>query len=250
MKVLKQLSWLVLIAVALTWSGRVNAQDRDYGNRDHRSGACFFKDADFRGESFCVDAGQRVAQVPEGFSDRISSVRMFGRSEVTVYQDRNFGGPSLRLRDDVANLQSYQVSPGHSWNDRISSIAVGGGGGWGWDHDRDRNQDHDHDWDRDRDWDQDRDRDRRGGACFYKEANFQGERFCVDKGERVDNVPPGFGDRISSIRIFGRTEVTLYQDSNFGGHNLRLRNDVNNLQSYQVAPGHSWNDRVSSMKVY
>ncbi len=261
MKVLTQSSWLVLIAVALTWSGRVNAQDRDYGNRDRRSGACFFKDADFRGESFCVDAGQRVAQVPEGFSDRISSVRIFGHMEITVYQDRNFGGPSLRLRDDVANLQSYQVSPGHSWNDRISSIAVGGGGGGGdrdWDRDRDRDRDRDwnqdrdreHGWDRDRDQDQDRYRDRRGGACFYKEANFQGERFCVDKGERVDNVPPGFGDRISSVRIFGRTEVTLYQDTNFGGHSLRLRNDVNNMQSYQVAPGHSWNDRVSSIKVY
>ncbi len=212
MKLANQLLWVVLIATAFMWSGRVSAQDRDYGNRDRRSGACFFKDADFRGESFCADAGQRVSQVPEGFRDRISSVRIFGRTEVTVYQDRNFGGPSLRLRDDVANLQSYQVSPGHSWNDRISSID--------------------------------------GGACFYKEANFQGERFCVDKGERVYNVPTGFGDRISSVRIFGRTEVTLYQDTNFGGHNLRLRNDVNNLQSYQVAPGHSWNDRVSSIKVY
>ncbi len=264
MKLLKP-SWLLLIVVALTWPGRANAQYGDYGNRDRRSGACFFRDADFRGESFCVDAGQRAAQVPEGFSDRISSVRIFGRSEVTVYQDRGFGGASLRLRDDVANLQSYQVSPGHSWNDRISSIDVGGGGrGWDrdrdrdhdWDRDRDRDhdwdhdRDRDHDWDRDRDRDQDRDRARRGGACFYKEANFQGERFCVDKGERVDNVPPGFGDRISSIRIFGRTEVTLYQDTNFGGHSLRLRNDVNNLQGYQVAPGHSWNDRVSSMKVY
>jgi len=41
-----------------------------------------------------------------------------------VYQDSNFRGPSLRLRNDVGNLQSYQVTPGHSWNDRISSIRV------------------------------------------------------------------------------------------------------------------------------
>ncbi len=256
MKFLNHLWWLVLLVIAFTWSGRANAQYGDYGNRDRRSGACFFKDADFRGESFCLDAGQRVGQVPPGFSDRISSVRIFGRTEITVYQDSNFGGPSLRLRDDVANLQSYQVAPGHSWNDRISSIDVGGGRGRDWDHDRDhdwdRDRDRNHDWDRDHDQyrDEDRDRARRGGACFYRDANFQGERFCVDRGERVGNVPPGFGDRISSIRIFGRAEVTLYQDSNFGGHNLRLRDDVNNLQGYQVAPGHSWNDRVSSIKVY
>jgi hypothetical protein len=252
--------WLVLFVIAFTWSGRASAQDRYYQDRDRRSGACFYRDTDFRGESFCVDAGQRAAQVPENFNDRISSVRIFGRSEVTVYQDRNFGGNSLRLRDDVANLQSYQVSPGHSWNDRISSIDVAGGWSRDWDRDRDRNRDWDHDRDRDRDWDHDRDRDRdwdqdgdrnrRGGACFYRDVNFQGERFCVDRGERVTSVPPGFGDRISSVRLFGHTEVTLYQDTNFSGHNLRLRNDVNNLQSYQVAPGHSWNDRISSIKVY
>ena len=125
MKLANGLFWLVFVAVAFTWSaGGASAQNRDYGNRDRRSGACFFKDADFRGESFCIEAGERMQQVPEGFSDRISSVRIFGRTEVTVYQDRNFGGPSLRLHDDVANLQSYQVSPGHSWNDRISSIRV------------------------------------------------------------------------------------------------------------------------------
>jgi Peptidase inhibitor family I36 len=246
--------WCLVLVIALAWSGRGSAQYGDYQNRDRRSGACFFKDADFRGESFCVDAGQRVGQVPPGFSDRISSVRIFGRTEITVYQDSNFGGPSLRLRDDVANLQSYQVTPGHSWNDRISSVDAGGGRDW--DHDRDRDHDWDrdrnHDWDRDHDQyrDEDRNRSRRGGACFYRDANFQGERFCVDRGDRVGNVPPGFGDRISSIRIFGHTEVTLYQDSDFRGHSLRIRDDVENLQSYQVSSGHSWNDRVSSVKVY
>jgi Peptidase inhibitor family I36 len=243
-KFANQVFWLAIVAAVITSATCLSAQNRDYGNRDRRSGACFFTDADFRGESFCVDAGQRIGQVPGGFSDRISSVRIFGRTEITLYQDRDFGGPSLRLRDDVANLQSYQVSPGHSWNDRVSSIDAGGGNGGGWDrgHDRDR----DHDWDRDHD----RDHDRRGGACFFKEANFQGQKFCVDKGDRVGSMPPGFGDRISSIRIYGRGEVTLYQDSNFGGPSLRLRNDVNNLQGYQVSPGHSWNDRVSSIKVY
>ena len=68
--------------------------------------------------------GERMAQVPPGFNDQISSMRIFGRTEVTVYQGRDFHEPSLRLRDDVANLQNYQVQPGHSWNDRVSSIEV------------------------------------------------------------------------------------------------------------------------------
>jgi len=65
-----------------------------------------------------------MAQVPQGFSDRISSVRLYGRATVVVFQDADFRGRKLEIRDDVVNLQSFQVSPGHSWNDRISSIRV------------------------------------------------------------------------------------------------------------------------------
>jgi hypothetical protein len=203
--------------------------DRDRDDRDgryRRGGACFYSNADFSGEKFCMRGGERMAQVPPGFNDHISSVQIFGRSEVIIYQNREFGEPSIRLREDVRNLQSYQVSPGHSWNDRVSSIEVVTF--------RDRD---DGDWDRD-------------GACFFKEADFRGEKFCVQRGQRMDQVPPGFSDRISSIRLYGRVSVTIFQDSGFRGPSLRIQDDVSNLQSYQVRPGHSWNDRVSSIRVY
>jgi len=248
MKFTTRLLWFALVAIALVSAAtRVSAQNRD--DRDRRSGACFYKESDFRGERFCVEAGDRMQHVPEGFNDRISSVRIFGRTEITVYENSDFGGRSLRLRDDVANFQSYQVSPGHSWNDRVSSIEVAGSrDGRDRDYDRDRDRDHDRDGDRDRDRNGD-DQGRRDGACFYKDADFRGEKFCVERGERLPQVPEGFNDRISSIRIFGRSEITVYQDRNFGGVSLDLRGDVTNLQSYQISPGHSWNDRVSSIKV-
>lgn len=250
-------SFLVVVFVVST-AASVFAQYRDYHDRDdhdrddRRSGACFFTDANFGGEKFCMREGERMAQVPEGFNDRISSIRIFGRTEITVYQNRDFGGPNLRLREDVPNLQSYQISPGHSWNDRVSSVEISRGHGW----DHDGGGYRDRDGDRDRYQDRDRDRDRpdaewnRDGACFFKEADFRGEKFCVQRGDRVNQVPSGFGDHISSVRIFGRVTVTVYQDQNFGGANLRLQQDVSNLQSYQVKPGHSWNDRISSIKVY
>ena len=198
-------------------------RDRDRGDQ-YRKGACFYRDADFGGEKFCVRADERMAQVPAGFNDRISSVRVFGRTEVTIYQGRDFEGPSFRVRNDVANLQKYQVQPGHSWNDRVSSVEVASLRDAG-------------DWDRD-------------GACFFKDENFRGDKFCVQKGDRMQQVPPGFSDRISSVRIYGRSTAIVYQDSGFRGPSLEIRDDVGNLQSYQVQPGHSWNDRISSIRVY
>jgi hypothetical protein len=220
-------------------AGRLCAQDRYERERDrdqdrydhdrnrddqYRRGACFYKNIDFGGEKFCVRQGERVAQVPPGFNDHISSVRLFGRTEVTVYQGRDFQEPSLRLREDVANLQKFQIQPGHSWNDRVSSIEVVSIRDAG-------------DWDRE-------------GACFFKDENFRGEKFCVEKGDRVPQVPQGFSDRISSVRIYGRATAIVYQDASFRGRSLEIRDDVTNLQSFEVQPGHSWNDRISSIRVY
>ena len=43
----------------------------------------------------------------------------------------------------------------------------------------------------------------RSGACFYRDANFQGDYFCLRAGESVDAVPNDMNDQISSIRTFG-----------------------------------------------
>src|SRR6478672_5104819 len=81
----------------------------------------------------------------------------------------------------------------------------------------------------------------RSGACFYRDANFEGEYFCVRAGEQMD-VPPDMNDQISSIRTFGGVEVMVYQNRGFNGKSHRF-GDVRNLQN------EGWNDRLSSIRV-
>jgi hypothetical protein len=96
-----------------------------------RDGACFYRDAGFRGDYFCVRAGEDLSWVPGGLNDEISSIRTFGRAEVTVYRDRRFSGRSERFRRDVFNLRN------EGWNDRLSSLRVDRArGGYGRDDDR------------------------------------------------------------------------------------------------------------------
>jgi hypothetical protein len=93
-----------------------------------REGACFYKDPNFRGDYFCVGSGDDFGAVPEGMNDRISSLRLFGRVEVTVFKDVRFAGRSERFESDIRNLKD------EGWNDLISSIRVrreSGGGGNG-----------------------------------------------------------------------------------------------------------------------
>jgi hypothetical protein len=99
-----------------------------------RDGACFYRDAGFRGDYFCVRAGEDLPWVPGGLNDEISSIRTFGRAEVTVFRDRRFSGRSERFGRDVFNLRN------EGWNDRLSSLRVDRGrGGYGRDDRNDRN---------------------------------------------------------------------------------------------------------------
>ena len=83
-----------------------------------RDGACFYRDAGFRGDYFCVSSGEFLPNIPRGLNDEISSIRIFGRAVVTVYRDRRFSGRSESFGEDVWNLRNI------GWNDRMSSLQV------------------------------------------------------------------------------------------------------------------------------
>jgi len=91
----------------------------------------------------------------------------------------------------------------------------------------------------------------KGGACFYKSSNFGGDYFCMRRGEQNSSLTGGYGDQVSSIRIFGGARVFIYDDRNFSGPRLILTNDAPDLKRYSVAgkPGHSWNNRINSVRI-
>jgi hypothetical protein len=88
-----------------------------------RSGACFYKETNFRGDYFCAGAGENVGAVPDGMNDKISSMRVFGDAEVILFRDVRYEGRSSRFDTDIRNLKEV------GWNDLISSIRVRGSGG-------------------------------------------------------------------------------------------------------------------------
>lgn len=108
------------------WDYKGNPRwDRGWNDRPAPGvGACFFKDAGFRGDHFCVSRGDKLSALPGNFGDNISSIQLYGRARVTVFNDRNFSGGHQDFGSNVGDLHSVKFRGGHTWNDRISSIMV------------------------------------------------------------------------------------------------------------------------------
>lgn len=102
----------------LASGGLLAASTPASAQREPKDGACFYEDVEYSGRNFCARAGDNLRTIPSGLNDRISSIRVFGDAEVTVYRDSGYEGSSERFRDDVRNLRD------DDWNDRISSLEV------------------------------------------------------------------------------------------------------------------------------
>lgn len=155
-----------------------------------RDGACFYVDINFRGDSFCANVGDSVANMPSGFNDRVRSIQVFGRAEVVFFNDNDFMGGMNRTRENIPDLRALPLAddPAKNWTTRISSLKVNdiGGGRDRWDDNRGR------DWDRD---------NNRGGRWYEADDAPQVNTLDCAAGMNQNRQWCGFGTRIYRVRI-------------------------------------------------
>ena len=78
---------------------------------------CFFDLPDFKGDGLCADPGQRAVKLTTDWDNRISSVEIKGKAEVTVCTDASLTGTCRELTSSAATLPA-------ELNDAISSFKV------------------------------------------------------------------------------------------------------------------------------
>ena len=216
----------IALAAAIVPAGRASAapEERHWGSETiPQAGVCFYQDKNFKGPYFCLPAGESAPKLPPGMNDKISSFRLFGGVDVLIFREDKFKGQSGRYFTDVRDLRHG------GWDDNISSVHVDKPA-FVWNGERFPV------WGRDNRPEE--------GACFYKDANFGGDYFCIPRGASYREVPMGFNNQISSIRLMHASGVMLATDDDFEGRVVRLTADVPDL-----ARG-VWNDRVSSIRVF
>lgn len=233
---------LMVLGLCVTAGQAFAQQGRDRNNRDDdRQGGdrvCFFRDVQFEGPSWCFRPGDELADLRDR-GDEISSIRIFGRVRVIVYDLDEFMGTSDEFDTDVADLRLRSMEGRRNWNDRIDSFQVvapgrrrggpfGGGNGR---NDRDDRDDRDNRPSRDR-------------VCVYEDVNYGGRSQCWNTDEEENNLAGrGWNDRISSVRVYGRARIDLFRDSGFRGGRVRIERDTPDLGSM------NWGDQISSFQV-
>ena len=124
---MKQRAFAALMLAGLSLSAApVFAQARDRNdNRDIRDGdrVCFYRDVEYQGPSWCYRPGDELSDL-RNRKDEISSIRIFGRARVIVYDDEEFRGLTDEFDTDVPDLRLRVMEGRRDWNDRIESLQV------------------------------------------------------------------------------------------------------------------------------
>ena len=225
------------VAPAFAQQGRGRNDNRDDRDTDR---VCFYRDVEYQGPSWCFRPGDELADL-RNRGNEISSIRIFGRARVIVWDGEEFMGATDEFDMDVPDLRLRAMEGRRNWNDRIDSFQVvsfnrrrGGGffgnngNGIGNGNGRD---------DRDN-------RPARDRICVYEDINYGGRSQCWNADEDVQNLNGlGWNDRISSVRVFGRARVEVYRDADYRGQRLRLERDAPDLGAI------NWSDQISSFQV-
>jgi hypothetical protein len=209
---MKTLALLVTFAAFLVPSV-THAQGQGGGqNRPNPARVCFYSDAGFGGDSFCVNPNGMSEALGTDWNDRISSIRV-GRNSggVEICRDNAFAGGCEFFSADAANLGGF--------NDAASSFRVGRVSAAPQESPVPAGQ-----------------------ICFYEDFDYRGSSFCRNAGEVVAALGTDWNDRISSIRVGQGVWVQVCSDFNFGG----ACNSVGSSVGQMPPPG---NDNISSLRV-
>jgi len=207
--------------------GRDRNDSRDNRDADR---VCFYRDVEYQGPSWCYGPGDELADL-RNRGNEISSIRIFGRARVIVWDGEEFMGVTDEFDMDVPDLRLRAIEGRRNWNDRIDSFRVtafnrrGRGFGFGRGEDRDN-------------------RPARDRICVYEDINYGGRSQCWNADEEERNLNGrGWNDRISSIRVYGRARIEVYRDADYRGQRVRIERDSADLGAI------NWSDQISSFQV-
>jgi hypothetical protein len=243
MKTLNTLAFGMLCSVILA-SNAGAAPQFGGGRARGQERVCFYQDVQYQGMEQCYNAGDEVSNLQRR-NNFFSSIRIYGRARVTVYDNTEFRGHSAEFTTSVPDLNLRSVSGSRNWSDHIQSFRInpeyGASNG--------RNYPT-------RDYPTPdlpvyNGSNVSDGICVYDRPNFQGREQCWSSGADISDLgrSGNWSDRISSIRVLGRSAAVLYRDIGFRGESIMISQDEPDLGRLGASGFRNWDHQVSSLIV-
>jgi len=221
----------------LSAAAQLGVRERSDQTRDR---VCVYQDIQYRGWEQCYAVGDEVGNLGSR-TKAISSIRVYGRARITVWEDPGFHGNSADFTSDVPDLGLRANGSSHTWNDQIESLKI----------ESDYSARRDVPSDNRRDEPVRRPNQINEGICVYDRPEYQGREQCWTAGVNVDDLrrAGNWSDRISSIRVYGRAMAILYRDIGLRGENIVIDRDMPDLALIRERNFRSWNNQISSLAV-
>jgi hypothetical protein len=255
---MKTFSVLALgVVVGLCAVSRVDGAVQ-YGQGNDRARGdqvCVYKDINYQGAEQCYSAGDQIKNLGVQ-SKSISSIRVYGRAAVTVYEKTDFNGHSAQFTSDVSDLGRRMMAGNTAWSDHINSLRIGVS-----EHGTPNVSDRRNTGDFRRNQPQ----QPRDGICVYDRPNYEGRSACWNQGQNISDLAKqgNWSGQISSIRLFGRAVAVVYQDTGYRGESLTVDRDMPDLAAIDgTGRGNgngrgrgngrsfgNWDHRISSVQV-
>jgi len=212
---------------------RRQQRDRGYG----QDRVCVYKDIQYQGVEQCFNPGDTLSTL-QSLNGQPSSIRIYGNATVTVYDSTNFRGHSAVFSSSMPDLGQVRID-NRVWNDRIQSLQVNSGNGsyrvYG----------------NSPVYDQQSTQQSSDGICVYDRPNYEGRSQCWTGNETLGDLAQqgSWSDRISSIRVFGRTTAVVYRDIGFRGASLVVDRDIPDLAQFGGQGFRNWDHQISSLQI-
>jgi hypothetical protein len=215
-------------------------------NNNQRDRVCFYQDIHFQGWEDCFNPGDEIGDL-KGRKNQISSIRIFGRARVIVYDSTDFRGSQAEFSSDVPDLGLRSLG-GKTWSDHIESFKIGGERG---NTPPPPPQPAPAPFPRGREPQGREPRTISEGVCVYEGAHYEGRAMCFGPNEDLRDLGrvSGFNNRISSIRVFGGAQAIIYRDIQFRGESFAVNNDISDLSRLRMRAGRGWDDQISSIQI-
>jgi hypothetical protein len=97
-------------------------------------------------------------------------------------------------------------------------------------------------------FDRENDRGRGDQVCVYKDINYHGAEHCYRAGDEINNLGAQ-RNSISSIRVYGRATITVYEKTDFRGHSAKFNSNVSDLGRRMISGRTAWSDHIESLRI-